>query len=199
MQSCANEPCMATTVLGIILHTVNMVSLCTCLLWGFTGSSQTCKHPLWWFTALHHFYLSLSQSFTPRLFAHAATLQFLPLEHQRVTKSLTSISHLEPKRWFSRLFCLQCTVLLKNRKRWIHSITSICSEIKQRFINICAYLQIPWCSKEATQRDRCFQPCIIHRFNSTTLQKKRKKGVCVYFIYLVNPQIDSCKMLVVKV
>lgn len=124
MQSCANEPCMVTTVLGIILQTVNMVSLSTSLLWGFAGSSQTCKHPLWWFTALHHFYLSLSQSFTHRLFAHAATLQVFPREHQWVTKSLTIISHLEPKRWFSRLCCLQCTVLLKNREA-VNSLNNV--------------------------------------------------------------------------
>lgn len=45
----------------------------------------------------------------------------------------------------------------------------------------------------AAQRDGCFEPWIIHRFNST----KKRTEEFVYFSYL-NPQIDSCKMFQMK-
>lgn len=99
------------------------------------------------------------------------------------------------KRWFPALFCPQHTVLLKNS----HSIASVCTEIKQHFINICPLLAFrsPGVQKRQLKETDAFSHVL---FTALIPQpyKRENTRVSVYFMCLLNPQIDSCKMFLIK-
>lgn len=105
------------------------------------------------------------------------------------------VGNYKAKRWFPALFCPQHTLLLKNS----HSIASVCSEIKQHFINICALLTFrsPGVQKRQLRETDAFSHAL---FTALIPQpyKRENTRVSVYFMCLLNPQIDSCKMVLVK-
>lgn len=90
-------------------------------------------------------------------------------------------------------------VLLETGEWWSHLIAAVCSEIKRRFINICAYF--PSHPPGVWKRQLRETDALSHALFTALIPqpyKTENRGVCVYFIYLSNPQIDSCKMFLVK-